>query len=243
MKAITLHQPWASLFAVGAKTIETRSWSASYRGLLIIHAGLRVQWGPIGEYLCEPWWDAENVRHVDECECGDGVAPACARRSPSRPVLTLGGEWFMDLPLGAVVASCVLADVVPIVKAHSKDLGSDEWPLWPYAADHGWIQLGDEWLNMKPMLHRPPTVGQRDGWISTDITDQIPFGDYSTDEKQRYAWLLEDGKPTAGRCPWCWGIGAEPATRNECRLCDGAGALDPITAKGRQGLWDWEPSR
>lgn len=27
MKALTLHQPWASLVAVGAKKIETRSWS------------------------------------------------------------------------------------------------------------------------------------------------------------------------------------------------------------------------
>ena len=26
MKAISLHQPWASLIAVGAKTVETRSW-------------------------------------------------------------------------------------------------------------------------------------------------------------------------------------------------------------------------
>ena len=27
MKAISLHQPWASLIAVGIKTIETRSWA------------------------------------------------------------------------------------------------------------------------------------------------------------------------------------------------------------------------
>ena len=26
MKAITLHQPWASLIACGLKTIETRDW-------------------------------------------------------------------------------------------------------------------------------------------------------------------------------------------------------------------------
>ncbi|MDP8989617.1 MAG: ASCH domain-containing protein [Acidobacteriota bacterium] len=38
MKAITLTQPWASLVAVGAKRIETRSWSTSYRGPIAIHA-------------------------------------------------------------------------------------------------------------------------------------------------------------------------------------------------------------
>jgi len=38
MKALTLTQPWASLMAVGAKTIETRSWETMYRGGLVIHA-------------------------------------------------------------------------------------------------------------------------------------------------------------------------------------------------------------
>jgi hypothetical protein len=38
MKAITLTQPWASLVAIGAKRIETRSWKTAYRGPLAIHA-------------------------------------------------------------------------------------------------------------------------------------------------------------------------------------------------------------
>lgn len=38
MKAITLHQPWATLMAIGAKRIETRSWPTRYRGPLAIHA-------------------------------------------------------------------------------------------------------------------------------------------------------------------------------------------------------------
>lgn len=38
MKALSLWQPWATLLAIGAKTIETRSWYTSYRGLLAIHA-------------------------------------------------------------------------------------------------------------------------------------------------------------------------------------------------------------
>lgn len=38
MKALTLTQPWASLMALQAKRIETRSWYTSYRGELIIHA-------------------------------------------------------------------------------------------------------------------------------------------------------------------------------------------------------------
>ena len=38
MKAITLHQPWASLVALGKKKIETRSWATNHRGVLAIHA-------------------------------------------------------------------------------------------------------------------------------------------------------------------------------------------------------------
>lgn len=38
MKAISLWQPWATLVAIGAKQYETRHWSTSYRGPLVIHA-------------------------------------------------------------------------------------------------------------------------------------------------------------------------------------------------------------
>lgn len=42
MKAITLIQPWASLIVDGRKKIETRPWSASYRGPIAIHAGKKI---------------------------------------------------------------------------------------------------------------------------------------------------------------------------------------------------------
>ncbi len=38
MKTLTLTQPWATLVAIGAKRIETRSWATNYRGPLAIHA-------------------------------------------------------------------------------------------------------------------------------------------------------------------------------------------------------------
>jgi activating signal cointegrator 1 len=46
VKILTLTQPWASLVALGAKHIETRSWSTSYRGPIAIHAGAGL--GPFG---------------------------------------------------------------------------------------------------------------------------------------------------------------------------------------------------
>jgi hypothetical protein len=42
MKALTLHQPWASLIAGGIKKEETRGWYCSFRGPLAIHAGKYV---------------------------------------------------------------------------------------------------------------------------------------------------------------------------------------------------------
>lgn len=38
MKVLTLTQPRATLMAIRAKTIETRSWNTAYRGWLGIHA-------------------------------------------------------------------------------------------------------------------------------------------------------------------------------------------------------------
>ena len=66
MKALTLHQPWASLIADGRKTIETRAWSLK-RALvgerIAIHAGKKIdgahadKWYaghpvPVGAILC-----------------------------------------------------------------------------------------------------------------------------------------------------------------------------------------------
>lgn len=46
MKGLSLTQPWATLIAIGAKRIETRSWSTQYRGEIAIHAAKGL--GPVG---------------------------------------------------------------------------------------------------------------------------------------------------------------------------------------------------
>src|ERR1700735_2520502 len=43
MRAISLHQPWATLVARGIKRYETRHWRTHFRGPLAIHAARR--WG------------------------------------------------------------------------------------------------------------------------------------------------------------------------------------------------------
>jgi activating signal cointegrator 1 len=43
VRAISLWQPWASLWASGRKVHETRHWSTDYRGPLAIHAAQRLE--------------------------------------------------------------------------------------------------------------------------------------------------------------------------------------------------------
>ena len=62
MKAITLHQPWASLIACGLKTIETRDWPPPREIVgdrIAIHAGKRDpdswEWNDDIRLACEHW--------------------------------------------------------------------------------------------------------------------------------------------------------------------------------------------
>ena len=43
MKAISLWQPWASLWVAGPKMHETRHWSTKHRGWLLVHAAKRIE--------------------------------------------------------------------------------------------------------------------------------------------------------------------------------------------------------
>ncbi|ATO48411.1 ASCH domain-containing protein [Brevibacillus laterosporus] len=66
MKAITIHQPWATLIALGEKEFETRSWRTKYRGELAIHAGKKVdkeacQQEPFRSVLAKYGLTADNL--------------------------------------------------------------------------------------------------------------------------------------------------------------------------------------
>ena len=86
MCAITLHQPWASLIALGLKTVETRSWPAPARLVaqrIAIHAGKRVVRQP-----------------------GDAIERELRAR--------LGEDWRLTMPTGAVLATAVLAGMTQV---------------------------------------------------------------------------------------------------------------------------------
>jgi activating signal cointegrator 1 len=94
MKALTLTQPWATLVALEAKRLETRSWRTSYRGPLAIHASKRMS--KPASLLCwqEPFRTALQA---------GGYKPE--NSTATNP---------FDLPLGAVIAVAVLIDIQPI---------------------------------------------------------------------------------------------------------------------------------
>lgn len=70
MRLISLWEPWATLMAIGAKRIETRSWRTSYRGLLAIQAskgGLSKR--NLADYLAYPTFKSALS--------GESLSPGC----------------------------------------------------------------------------------------------------------------------------------------------------------------------
>lgn len=104
MKTISLWQPWASAIAYGAKRVETRSWKTDYRGPLAIHAAKRFVFQEIALYRsCYNWMAAlPPLRGSGPWVNGKPVV--------GRPFV----QWLKSqLPLGAIVATCEIADCRP----------------------------------------------------------------------------------------------------------------------------------
>jgi activating signal cointegrator 1 len=143
MRAITLHQPWASLIAVGAKRIETRSWPTPYRGWLAIHAGKTFP----------P--DAERL---------------CLQRPFSAALLRAG---LPSLPRGAVVAVAHLhrvgrigrrADGAVIVDGRDLPVEGDELAFGDYTPNRfGWVLT-----NVHPLPAPIPCRGMQGLWPVPD---------------------------------------------------------------------------
>jgi hypothetical protein len=87
MKALSLLQPWATLIAIGAKSIETRTWKTPYRGPIAIHASKGF-----------PPWCRQLACSVE----------------PFRSVLPAHGLTIETLPCGAILATATLARIVPV---------------------------------------------------------------------------------------------------------------------------------
>ncbi len=95
MKCISLWQPWASLIVIGAKQFETRSWSTSYRGPLLIHAAQK--------------WDLEQR---ETCINEPFSSALGGDKFPNQPQ----SDWFLaslmssHLPRGCIIGMVELVD-------------------------------------------------------------------------------------------------------------------------------------
>lgn len=111
MKAITTWQPHASLIAIGAKPIESRSWRTQYRGPLAIHAAKRFP-EPMRRlaYHTEPFKTVLGRAHLIPTQSYGMTKPASA----SPWLQPRGAVRPEDLPCGAVLCVIRLIDIRPI---------------------------------------------------------------------------------------------------------------------------------
>lgn len=256
MKVITLHQPWATLIALGVKTIETRSWAppkALIGERLLIHAGTRPL--PVGGVNCPPTpkrdgtsaerdavnhqtWHAINTITDPEFQGPQPCNPKTGRqrRIPKRaqtPTLFWphAGPWHRPREGKPEFTH---TEYLPLGAIVVSCILADAVPMvdaldlpWPHGPHLRIYPDGNLYV-------------ERPGRRSLDVADQSPYGDFAPG---RRALLLEDVKPTTDRCPACWGTGDRPTSGGvDCMTCGGSGECGPIPAKGHQRVWNWEPA-
>ncbi len=96
MKAISLWQPWASLWCSKRKVHETRHWRCSHRGWLLVHAAKRFQTVDLDDRL----------RLILDDEFGD--------------------RWTKDLPTGALIGMVNVVDCLPTRALAGDSVASDD---------------------------------------------------------------------------------------------------------------------
>lgn len=243
MRALTVHQPWAQLIAVGAKTIETRSWpppDALIGEVLVIHAAATLAGiNQIAAGIGDP--------------CGDIEATLAAHGYTLDDQLGLGPP-YSQVPLGEIVASCRVVGAIPtdFVPPAQRIYGDFTPGRWAWHLD--WIAPTERLC--------PACSGEgvfHDGALpqsARDCTIEC--------EREVRCVVCDRIKPPIGRsvapemansrCGWdCKGYRADPTPgdlwrgelaqlrERDCPVCDGDGVCDPIPARGAQRVWQWEP--
>lgn len=176
VRALTLHEPWASLLGSGVKFIETRSWSTRYRGPVLIHAGV----APV------------SVRRV-------GAYEVHRQADGSRMFNHGTGRWH-DLASGAVVSVASLVDVVPIVEAGSDtDHELHRTHGARYLCDPGPTFRTERGTRLGGLRLIEVTADDHSyaSHVTTthngcDLEAQRPYGHFADG---RFAWFFDDPRP------------------------------------------------
>lgn len=210
MKALTLHEPWASLVAHGVKRTETRGAPPAgpmcrpgVRPLpgFAVEPGERIALaaaaskpytgdphGWIGPFCLGRW--AEEVVHADPCDCeldDEELGTRCGRKSGARPAL-FRDEGAHGFSLATMLSSgAVVATAVVVTAVRTEEIAwTNAWSDWRMVTvmdddDHETLILGNA---------------------------QRPYGDYSPG---RFVLPLDDVRAL----------------------------VTPVPVSGRQGVWDW----
>ena len=132
----------------------------------------------------------------------------------------------VDLHPGCIVGAVTLAERVPVTD------GMEGIRHSPHVFDWG------------PSRAEPLVFC--DGSIGADISDQLPWADWSPG---RWAWRFENPKPMTQECPVCGGTGSVPVTGNgydgfdQCPECSSHGTCPPIPYSAPEGLSVFDPGR
>lgn len=197
MRVLTVRQPWASLIALGVKTIETRSWSTDYRGPLAIHAAATWAPGWRGRWFSRHDLDqspAGAVLHalslVDELaeDCNTGEQFQLDRRAADR------------LPTSAVIATVDLDDCLPVVR-YGDPVRIDKPPR-------------DLLLSIGPPSHgKSRTIVYRRGvpQETPDVRGQVRYAPAEMWRTGNHGWLLDNARALAEPIPWKGGLGLRHA--------------------------------
>lgn len=154
MKCISLSPPYATLIAIGAKKLETRGWSTSFRGSLAIHQTAAP--GPRGTTEAA-LWDRCLSGEIGKALMGAGLG------NPGR------------LPRGKIVCVVDVCGVVPVTSLSARTL--IEWPLTDQERAFGDYTPGRyAWLlgNVRALATPIPARGMQGLWdVPPDIEAQI----------------------------------------------------------------------
>jgi hypothetical protein len=158
VKALTLHEPWASLVSHGFKTIETRSWQTKYRGPLAIHAS-KKRFG----------FNSETAEFVRTWSVDVWRAVPKAGADP---------EMCDNYPLGCVVATAHLDDVVPTdPEAENGLMWSRIWNDDPeeveFWASQGWWRHGGDPVAHTAQRRYGDFAPGRWAWLLSDVMSLV----------------------------------------------------------------------
>ena len=113
-------EPWASLIGTGAKRYETRSWSTSYCGALLICAA--------------KYRDRPNMDLITRWAFQGGLAPLVGKPLRLGREAEYCGVGVKDMRFGEAVAVVDLVSCIPTKKMLMTDIGSD-LPFGDFAPD------------------------------------------------------------------------------------------------------------